>query len=460
MKEFLLTIDPIQNSNFTRYRVQPEGGDVELGRVCLTYLCLKHFATDARKDEHYGSPRNAEFPFWKYAAKHWDDHVYDHLEDDIIVRLSRILFAPSKNHQFLRWTQSVLKDLGDYNVTELNIANTTPLHWASSLALAELCQWLLKQGCDVNKSSIFGPALQCALLGRVNLCEAEIDFYEATVDPKWRDLARVRTVETLLNAGANLEFRSDQRHSLSPLGVALRTEDEDHARLLLEAGAVLDIDCISYMQSDDGYDDNDDDDDSSGYFKFWWLLELVTEKNIPEEVRSEFIKLGLEFEGSRERAIVLLEKEAPLGKIAGDQMTDYGPSLWDAASFGQDQVVSKLLCHVGLDIDATNGEDGNTALHYASENGHLEVVRVLIERGAGIDGRNKRGETPSHLAIANAHSLQVLQYLEEMGADLEMTNGNEETHLHLAAAGHNSVVCCRIWLFRSHPVLYCKILRG
>ncbi|PMD57091.1 ankyrin, partial [Hyaloscypha bicolor E] len=97
----------------------------------------------------------------------------------------------------------------------------------------------------------------------------------------------------------------------------------------------------------------------------------------------------------------------------------------------------KLLCHVGLDIDATNGEDGNTALHYASENGHLEVVRVLIERGAGIDGRNKRGETPSHLAIANAHSLQVLQYLEEMGADLEMTNGNEETHLHLAAAGHN-----------------------
>ena len=43
-------------------------------------------------------------------------------------------------------------------------------------------------------------------------------------------------------------------------------------------------------------------------------------------------------------------------------------------------------------------ENGYTALHAAAENGHLDVIRLLIEQGALIHARLDSGETPLELA--------------------------------------------------------------
>ena len=45
-------------------------------------------------------------------------------------------------------------------------------------------------------------------------------------------------------------------------------------------------------------------------------------------------------------------------------------------------------------------EDGFTPLHLASLNGSVEVVRVLVGRGARVDARDASGQTPIHLAAA------------------------------------------------------------
>ena len=45
-------------------------------------------------------------------------------------------------------------------------------------------------------------------------------------------------------------------------------------------------------------------------------------------------------------------------------------------------------------------EDGFTPLHLASLNGSVEVVRVLVGRGARVDARDATGQTPIHLAAA------------------------------------------------------------
>jgi ankyrin repeat protein len=100
-------------------------------------------------------------------------------------------------------------------------------------------------------------------------------------------------------------------------------------------------------------------------------------------------------------------------------------------------MVSRLIAQIGSGIDSADAKDGNTALHYASENGHFEVVRLLTEKGANINLTNECGETPSHLAIAYGHSLQVLQFLAEKGADLTKTNEKGEIPLHLAAMGQH-----------------------
>jgi hypothetical protein len=99
---------------------------------------------------------------------------------------------------------------------------------------------------------------------------------------------------------------------ISPLEVALRTADGDHVQLLLDAGEVVDIDSINYMGS---YEFDDD-------VLFERFFTSVSGKNLREEVKSKLVEVGLKFEKSREKAIILLEGEAHRGKITRDNIID------------------------------------------------------------------------------------------------------------------------------------------
>lgn len=52
-----------------------------------------------------------------------------------------------------------------------------------------------------------------------------------------------------------------------------------------------------------------------------------------------------------------------------------------------------LLDH-GADIRATTEIGRRTPLHEAALYGHLEITRLLIERGADVNAKNVRGEPP------------------------------------------------------------------
>lgn len=59
----------------------------------------------------------------------------------------------------------------------------------------------------------------------------------------------------------------------------------------------------------------------------------------------------------------------------------------------------KTLAVSGCERDANSAaEDGQTALHVAVCNGHLEMVRTLLERGANANKKDARGWTPKALA--------------------------------------------------------------
>jgi ankyrin repeat protein len=59
----------------------------------------------------------------------------------------------------------------------------------------------------------------------------------------------------------------------------------------------------------------------------------------------------------------------------------------------------RVLLELGADVNATN-EGGNTALHAAASARSNPVIQLLADKGARLEAKNKRGQTP--LALASA----------------------------------------------------------
>jgi ankyrin repeat protein len=76
--------------------------------------------------------------------------------------------------------------------------------------------------------------------------------------------------------------------------------------------------------------------------------------------------------------------------------------------------VKFLLELEGLELDQAT-DLGRTPLHAASENGHLECVKLLIEYGALINQLTTSGATPLVVAVQKAN-LKIVKVLIECGA--------------------------------------------
>ena len=112
-----------------------------------------------------------------------------------------------------------------------------------------------------------------------------------------------------------------------------------------------------------------------------------------------------------------------------------------AAGEGDISTLQSLLSHHTIDINGVSSDCGDTAMHKAAWNGHLDVVRLLVIQGAKTDVANAYGTTPMHWAAAQDH-LDVVECLVESGrADPEKTNDCGWTPLHEASFnGHLAVV--------------------
>jgi ankyrin repeat protein len=100
----------------------------------------------------------------------------------------------------------------------------------------------------------------------------------------------------------------------------------------------------------------------------------------------------------------------------------------------------------GADIASTD-KDGFTALHWASDKGHLEVVVQLLEKGANRDAKNKDGRKPLHLAAHSGHEPVVEKLLEakkdkvEKKTDVDSPDKEGWTPLYCAARhNHHTIV--------------------
>ncbi|KAJ3445398.1 ankyrin repeat and socs box protein [Anaeramoeba flamelloides] len=119
--------------------------------------------------------------------------------------------------------------------------------------------------------------------------------------------------------------------------------------------------------------------------------------------------------------------------------------LLEAASKGNLKDVRKKLkdpfLACGMQKVNINGrnEMGETALMKASESGHLEVVRLLLKKGANLAIEDRNGETAFLKACRNGH-LEVVQELLRNGADANDKNYGDNTVLLASENGFYEIV--------------------
>jgi len=154
---------------------------------------------------------------------------------------------------------------------------------------------------------------------------------------------------------------------------------------------------------------------------------------------------GMQGGSNGERLSALLKKLFET-HVSGDVIEE----LVKAAANGDLIKVEELLGRPDCNVNGVFA--GHTALQAASQNGHLEVLRLLLRSGANLELEDKDGDQAVHHA-AFGDEPGVMEVISAAGADLNARNKRRQTALHIAVnKGHVGVV--KILLGQScHPSL-------
>lgn len=96
------------------------------------------------------------------------------------------------------------------------------------------------------------------------------------------------------------------------------------------------------------------------------------------------------------------------------------PALWEAVERGDTEAVQALFLNGG-GVDIEEKHQGWTALMKASEEGHTDNIRLLLEQGASLEASNRNGRAALSMACCPSGdretSLEAVRLLLEAGAD-------------------------------------------
>jgi ankyrin repeat protein len=119
-----------------------------------------------------------------------------------------------------------------------------------------------------------------------------------------------------------------------------------------------------------------------------------------------------------------------------DEQAGFEKTALHLASELDDYAIVNFLLHLGANINLTDNV-GYNALHYVFRNSNsTEIVKLLIDKGIDLEGRNWNGCTPLHLCCREGHH-DGLVILLEKGANINAKDSMNQTPLYEAILKHN-----------------------
>ncbi|MFA5675068.1 MAG: ankyrin repeat domain-containing protein [Christensenellales bacterium] len=80
-----------------------------------------------------------------------------------------------------------------------------------------------------------------------------------------------------------------------------------------------------------------------------------------------------------------------------------------------------LRCLIGLGGDVNgyaSDKEGYSLIHWAAQEGHIDVIKLLVEHGANPDLLDDSGHTPLYKSASEGHT-DIVEYLLTCGVDIE-----------------------------------------
>ena len=105
-----------------------------------------------------------------------------------------------------------------------------------------------------------------------------------------------------------------------------------------------------------------------------------------------------------------------------------------ASADGHTELV-KFFIKKGADINKAN-DFGNTPLHYAAWASDFEAFKYLFDKGANIKSKNSRGQTPLQYSCMGGN-FEIMKYCVSKGMDIKTKCDDETSLIHWAAYGGN-----------------------
>ncbi|KAF9767710.1 hypothetical protein IL306_015085 [Fusarium sp. DS 682] len=388
----------IRNSQYSTLLLTPSQANQEISLACIYFLRLdRNWPTSDGRETPSVTPDPSSL-FLEYSTKYWPEHMSESSQD-ILIQMP-LLFATLsvKQKWFLNWVTR-RSDL-DYRFRKaLRLDEDSVPSCFEIAAYFGITAWavsLLQE--NLENASLSRPSLIAATRGSLDVLR--LFHQRACADGTWN-----AQNDHLLHATARNGHPSVARFLIAEAKCDVNSVDSFGRSALMHAS-------------------------SRGH----------------TAVVCELLRLGADTSLVSCAGYSAAEDAAAAGDIrslktllAGSEGSVTGKCLLLSSANGHVAIVEFLLQHTALDPSSTD-ENSWTPLHWACRNGHAEVVKALLSRGANIDARDNIGRTPLNRAV-RIGSFDIAQKLLKAGASPVSCDSSGVSLTHFAAAGgYNEVL--------------------
>lgn len=436
-------------------------GHKYMAQTCLNYLNLEEF----QRGPVHGEEEDALFdarlranPFLEYASLFWGAHAEASRDDDVLEAACEFINADKRRNASI---QAMWYSSDEVTANWRNRNEASPLHLAMYFRYTQLANRLLKEGVDTDTKDSFGMTslMWASQVGNMEMTRTLIHL-RASLNARNNDgenalhLAikhRQENIAVLLIDEKDLDINAPADEggghwNVTPLMLAIEREEFNVVQKLLardelginikdsrgqsalhRAARVFDP---SFMKALGALPSIDLD--CLDKFGLPPLIEAATWGNLPAVVA--LLDAGAEVNicenepGARGNALMRAADYDRFDVVhelikrgidwnAKDDL--HRSAIHSAAINGSFRSLAILLKVPQSDINLQD-VNGNTPMHDAAGHPQDHTLRVLLDKGAKIDVRNHRGQTPLDTARANGRRTNLKLLMEKYADELKM----------------------------------------